>query len=74
MRWLSEPEVDVKPRATISRAWWKDADRRSLDGASGAVIVSRNKLLIKMKLQRILFSFAEYLAACCEGEDEENPP
>ena len=27
-----------------------------------------------LKSPRYLFSFAEYLAACCEDEGEENPP
>ena len=30
--------------------------------------------VILQSVDRILFSFAEYLAGCCEEEGEENPP
>jgi hypothetical protein len=29
---------------------------------------------ISSGIRALLFSFAEYLAACCEDEGEENPP
>jgi hypothetical protein len=43
------------------------SDRRHLTSDRWPPLTSRFYL-------PFLFSFAEYLAACCEDEDEENPP
>jgi hypothetical protein len=38
------------------------------------VIIEKITFIAIESISAPLFSFAEYLAACCEDEGEENPP